>query len=243
MRTLLLLLGFIALSACKKEKNNAEKAVENTTVVEQESPQWEVLFDGKTFKGWHVYLTDSISDEWAIEDGALFFNPKKDRTEGGKNIVSDKEYTNFKLSLEWKISKGGNSGIFWGVKEDVKYKEAYETGPEIQVLDNLNFLDTNSKHKAGALYDMVSPSKDTTKPIGEWNTCILYINQKTNEGKVWLNDVLIVEFPVNGENWNEMVANSKFKNWDGFGKFTTGKIGLQDHGNKVWYRNIKIYEL
>jgi len=244
MRILLIFLGTLAFTACKKENKTTEEAVETTTTIIAEANAWKMLFDGKTFEGWHIYMTENLpDDEWSIEDNAMVFNPNPNRTEGGKNIISDKEYTNFKLSLEWKISKGGNSGIFWGVKEDTNYKEAYETGPEIQVLDNINFLDTNSKHKAGALYDMVSPSKDTTKPIGEWNTCILYINHKTNEGNVWLNDVLIVKFPVNGKNWDEMVAHSKFKDWEGFGKFTTGKIGLQDHGNKVWYRNIKIQEL
>jgi len=161
-------------------------------------------------------------------------------------MVTDKDFTNFKLSLEWKISKDGNSGVFWGVKEDAKYREAYETGPEIQVLDNSGQSDANigiGKYGAGALYDMVAPSKDETKPAGEWNKYVIYVNHKTNEGTVWLNDKKIVEFPVNGESWDEMVAKSKFKDWDGFGKFATGKIGLQDHGNKVWYRNIKIQEL
>ncbi len=243
-RLILIVVTLLTLIACKKEKTNTEKVEETMSDVVQESNEWETLFDGKTFKGWHVYLTDSISSEWSIENDALFFNPKKDRTLGGQNLVSDKAYKNFKLSLEWKISKGGNSGIFWGVKEDLKYKEAYETGPEIQVLDNINYHgDLKKNQEAGALYDMVAPSKDVAKSAGEWNVCVISINHKTNEGKAWLNDVLIVEFPVNGEGWNAMVANSKFKDWEGFGKFTTGKIGLQDHGNKVWYRNIKIKEL
>ncbi len=244
MRILLIFLGILAFTSCKKEKKTIKKVEENTTAQTQESDEWETLFDGETFNGWHIYLAGSVSSEWSIEDGAMLFNPKEDRTLGGQNLVSDKDYTNFKLSLEWKISKGGNSGIFWGVKEDSNYKEAYETGPEIQVLDNINYPgDLKKNQEAGALYDMVSPSKDVAKPAGEWNTCIISINHKTNEGKVWLNDVLIVEFPVNGKNWNEMVAHSKFKDWEGFGKFTTGKIGLQDHGNKVWYRAIKIKEL
>jgi len=244
-KTIFIVVAILTLTACKKGKASTEKVEETISGIVQESNEWETLFDGKTFKGWHVYMTDSISSEWNIEDGALFFNPKEGRTQGGQNLVSDKDYTNFKLSLEWKISKGGNSGIFWGVKEDAKYKEAYETGPEIQVLDNINYPDKNLRknQEAGALYDMVAPSKDVAKLAGEWNKCIISINHKTNEGKVWLNDELIAEFPVSGKGWDAMVVNSKFKDWDGFGKFTTGKIGLQDHGNKVWYRNIKIKEL
>jgi len=244
MRILIFFIGILVFSACKKEKKNIEIVEENTTTAVQETDEWKTMFDGKTFNGWHVYLTDGVSSEWTIEDGALFFNPKENRTQGGQNLVSDKAYTNFELTLEWKISKAGNSGVFWGVKEDAKYKEAYETGPEIQVLDNVNYPgDLKKSQEAGALYDMVAPSKNVAKPAGEWNAFIININHKTNVGKVWLNDVLIIKFPVNGKKWNEMVAHSKFKDWDGFGKFTTGKIGLQDHGNKVWYRNIKIKEL
>jgi len=243
MKTLQIFLLLLALVACKKEKKNIETAEDNTTNTVQKNNEWETLFDGETFKGWHVYLTDSISDEWSVEDGAMMFNPKEGRTEGGKNLISDKTYTNFKLLVEWKISKGGNSGIFWSVKEDTIYKEAYETGPEIQILDHLNYPDPDKKHHAGALFGLVGSKQEHTNPIGEWNTFVISINHKTNKGKVWLNKVKIIEFPVNGKNWNEMVEHSKFKDWDGFGKFTTGKIGLQDHGSKVWFRNIKIQEL
>jgi 3-keto-disaccharide hydrolase len=245
MKNLVLIVLLVStFYACKQVPNESK---EEEVVVEKTEPKWVNLFDGKTFDGWHIYNAEGkINDEWNIENGVMFFNPKEGRTSGGKNLVTDKDFTNFKLSLEWKISKDGNSGIFWGVKEDAKYREAYETGPEIQVLDNSGQSDSNfgiGLHGAGALYDMVAPSKDVTKPVGEWNKYIIYVNHKTNEGAVWLNDEKIVEFPVNGEGWNEMVAKSKFKDWDGFGKFTTGKIGLQDHGNKVWFRNIKIQEL
>jgi len=250
MKKLTIIIAIILVFvACKKEHSKTTKAKENIEpqMQTENSDNWIVLFDGTSFDGWHEYMTQGeISDEWSIENNAMFFNPKEGRTVGGKNIVTNTEYTNFKLSIEWKISNAGNSGIFWGVKEDAKYKEAYETGPEIQVLDNLGHPDakvSDKLHQAGALYDMVEPSKDVTKPAGEWNKYIISINHKTNEGKVWLNDVKIIEFPLNGDGWDAMVANSKFKDWDGFGKFTTGKIGLQDHGDKVWYRNIKIQEL
>lgn len=229
--------------ACKqKTKEVVEEAVtKNDSASESE---WISLFDGKTFNGWHIYNNGEVTNPWSIEDGAMVFNGRKGSTE--YNIVTDKEYTNFKLSIEWKISEAGNSGILWGVKEDKKYSHPYDTGPEIQVLDNEKHPDAkiNGKlHQASSLYDMIAPSQDVTKPVGEWNVCEIYINHKTNEGKAWLNGVLMVEFPVEGEKWETMVNNSKFKEWEGFGKFQTGKICLQDHENKVSYRNIKIKEL
>ena len=124
-------------------------------------------------------------------------------------------------------------------------KQPYETGPEIQVLDNDKHPDAKNgtSHQAGALYDMVSPNKDVTKPIGEWNTCVIMVNHKTNKGSVMLNGEIMVEFPVNDPEWGVMVAKSKFADWEHFGKYTTGKIGVQDHGDGVAFRNIKIREL
>ena len=132
-----------------------------------------------------------------------------------------------------------------GILEDEKYGQPYETGPEIQVLDNIAHPDAKNgtTHQAGALYDMVAPSKEVVKPVGEWNSYVITVNHKTNEGSVVLNGKEIVTFPVNGEAWEAMVADSKFADWEGFGKYATGKIGLQDHGDIVAYRNIKIKEL
>lgn len=214
------------------------------TKASPEENNWVNLFDGKTFKGWHNYLSGSISDEWQIEDGAMVFNPNPDKDHGVNNLVTDNDYTSFILSLEWKISEGGNSGIFWGVKEDEQYAVPYETGPEIQVLDDINHPDGEKEtHRSGALYDMLAPSQNVVKKVGEWNTCVIEINHNTNSGKIWLNDINVVSFPVSGSQWDAMISKSKFKDWPGFGKFKTGKIGLQDHGNKVSYRNIKIKEL
>ena len=226
----------------KKDKTETPEINVQTEV--EKSSDWVSLFDGKTFKGWHNYATDSISDQWQIKDGAMVFTPHPDKQGGVNNLVTDNSYTNFKLSLEWKISEAGNSGIFWGIFEDDKYSVPYQTGPEIQVLDNLKHPDREKEtHRSGALYDMIAPSHDVTKKVGEWNTCVIEINHKTNTGNVWLNNVNTVTFPVNGNEWDVMVSKSKFKDWPGFGKYKTGKIGLQDHGNVVSYRNIKIKEL
>lgn len=233
----------------KNEKNNKEMPEEEMTeegLKKKKEGDWIVLFDGTSFDGWKGYLKDSVPDAWKLEDGAMVFYPPENRGEGESyNLVTDREFSNFILSLEWKISEGGNSGIFWGIKEDEKFNQPYETGPEIQVLDNEKHPDAKNgtSHQAGALYDMVAPSRDITKPIGEWNTCVITINYDEQQGSVMLNGEEIVTFPVSGELWDVVVSKSKFADWEGFGKFPTGKIGLQDHGDKVSFRNIKIKEV
>lgn len=250
MKKLVLFMAVAAMVACKDNKETAETEVEKeveTEVVEgkeaQAEAEWEILFDGTNYDQWRGYGAQEVYDNWTIEDGAMAFTPGE---EGGKNIISKNTYTNFVLSLEWKISEAGNSGIFWAVVEDEKFKEAYETGPEIQVLDNTGHPDAKigeGTHSAAALYDMIAPPEDNTKPVGEWNLCVLEVNHKTNLGKVTFNGKELYTFPVHGEEWDAMVADSKFATWEGFGKSQTGHIGLQDHSDKVWYRNIKIKSL
>ncbi len=224
------------------KKDITEDSIVEQTAEKEENPEWVSLFDGETFDGWHLYNGDSIPSSWKITDGAMVYTPIEDAPK--ESIVTDKNYTDFILSLEWKISEGGNSGFFWGIYEDKKFGEPYSTGPEIQILDNDKHPDGQYEtHRAGSLYDMIAPSELVVNKVGEWNICALEINHKTNTGKIWLNDVHIVTFEVNGEGWKNMVKNSKFKDWQGFGDYTTGKIGLQDHGNQVSFRNLKIKEL
>ena len=239
----ILFLVFTTIIACKDKKEKNKVTEKKTEKIVQKDTPWQVLFDGKNFNNWRGYNSDNMYPEWTIDNGAMAFTPGK---YGGKNIITKKEYTNFILSLEWKISEAGNSGIFWGVFEDAKYKEAYQTGPEIQVLDNERHPDAKiggKLHQAGALYDMVEPKHDVVKPAGQWNKCVIKIDYKNNIGVVTLNGTEIENFQVKGSKWDAMVAHSKFATWDGFGKHHTGHIGLQDHGNKVWYRNIKIKNL
>ncbi|TXG38504.1 3-keto-disaccharide hydrolase [Seonamhaeicola maritimus] len=234
MKTLIYILFiFTIFLSCKENNNNTQASIQG---------EWETLFDGSSFDNWKVYLKEDISSAWAMEDGAMVL----DKADHSNNIITKSKYTNFILSLEWKIAEGGNSGVFWGVHEDENLNQAYQTGPEIQVLDNERHPDAKANpkyHQAGALYDMVQPSQDVCKSAGEWNACEIKINHKTNQGSVKLNGTLIVKFPVHGQAWDAMVLNSKFKGWEHFGKYHTGHIGLQDHGDKVWYRNIKIKEL
>ncbi|MEZ4857477.1 MAG: DUF1080 domain-containing protein [Flavobacteriaceae bacterium] len=250
MKKIILLASLVIISFSCKEKvsNNEEEVAEAEPMTEnaQDTTQeeWIILFDGTSMEHWRGYLKEEMPAEWSIEEDAMAFTPG---TEGGKNIISKDTFTNFVLSIDWKIAEGGNSGIFWGVFEDPKFPEAYQTGPEIQVLDDAKHPDSfvgNGTHKAGALYDMIAPNNlEAVKPAGEWNTCVIEVNHNTNRGKVTLNGIEIVTFPVNGEAWDAMVENSKFKDWEGFGNYPTGHIALQDHGDKVWYKNIKIKKL
>ena len=246
---LLLSISVLAFSCKDKEKNSSEKKEETaevTTKQETKDDEWTVLFDGTNLDNLQLYGNDNSIENWKIEGDALVFHPPAERPKDTHyNLVSKKEYTNFVLSIDWKISEGGNSGIFWGIKDDGTYGQPYETGLEVQVLDNEKHPDAKNgtDRQAGALYDMVAPNKDVTKPIGEWNTAVITINHKTNTGSSVLNGVTVAEFPLKGKEWNSLLENSKFNGWDGFAKYKTGKIGVQDHGDIVSYRNIKIKEL
>jgi len=245
--TCLILIAFGCKDKTEKAMDKmAEETMKANGTEKEASSEWVMLFDGTSFDGWKEYGADGVSENWKIEDGAMVFYPPSERQNGvSHNLVTENEFTDFVISLEWKISEAGNSGIMWGVAEDAKYDQPYMTGPEIQVLDNDKHPDgkNGTSHQAGALYDMVSPSDDVTKPVGEWNTMLLTINNDKKQGNVVLNGTEVVSFPVGNELWNEMVAKSKFADWEGFGKFVTGKLALQDHGDMVAYRNIKIKEL
>ncbi|PTM12031.1 MAG: DUF1080 domain-containing protein [Bacteroidetes bacterium] len=242
-RLLSVLILAIIISGCKDNSKTSEEKITQIEVIDKVDSEWTILFDGSNFDNWRGYLKDDMHSDWTIEDGAMLFTPGE---QGGKNIISKDKYTDFVLSIEWKIAEGGNSGIFWSVFEDEKFSEAYQTGPEIQVLDNAKHPDAKvagGTHTAGSLYDMIACPEEIINPAGEWNLCVLEINHKANLGKVTMNGKEIMTFPVHGEKWDSMVTNSKFNGWEGFGKYQTGHIGLQDHGDKVWYKNIKIKEL
>ena len=218
----------------------------NVLTDQQKTEGWQLLFDGESTKGWHKYGGKPVGSAWKVADGALYLDTtikENWQIKDGGDIVSDSAFENFHLKLEWKIAKDGNSGIMFYVHEDtVKYKWPWETAPEMQVLDNNGHPDSKIiKHRAGDLYDLISCSKETVKPAGEWNLAeVKCLNGKLD---LFLNGENVVSTTLWDDNWKKLVAGSKFVKMPDFGTYKKGKIGLQDHGNAVWYRNIMIKKL
>ena len=228
------------LWACKNEVKNTEEPVS----LENNNDDWTNLFDGESFDGWHTYLQDTISSQWQIEDGVMFYKPDPNKNQGMNNLITDKTYKNYELSLEWKISVDGNSGVFFGVLEDEKYVVPYMTAPEVQIRDYTNIPDfTDKQQMSGAIFGIVGIEKDVANSAGEWNHFLIRIDHENNEGSVTLNKEEVARFPLHGEEWKTLVKNSKFKDWEGFGITQEGHIGLQDHAYGVWFRSVKIREL
>jgi hypothetical protein len=229
-----------------KTEMNTEQISINQLTDAQKADGWQLLFDGVSASGWHKYGGGPAGNAWKVADGALYLDTatKNDGlVKDGGDIVSDSVYSNFDLKLDWKISKNGNSGIMWYVHEDsAKYKYPWQTGPEMQILDNEGHPDGKIiKHRAGDLYDLISCSVETVKAPGEWNQ----VEIRADKGKLdlFLNGTNVVSTTLWDENWKKMIAESKFKEWPDFGTFQEGKICLQDHGNMVWFRNIMIKRL
>lgn len=200
------------------------------------------LFDGKTTNGWHTYGKTFVGKGWQVEDGAIHLVPAAKQKDDG-DLVTDKEYENFHLKVDWKAAPKTNSGILFQIHEQPgKYDQTYRTGPEMQVIDNNGHPDAkNVKHRAGDLYDMIVSSSEVVKPVGEWNTAEIIVNRGTLEFR--LNGVKTVSTTQFDASWAALIQGSKFAKWEGFGTFKKGKISLQDHGDEVWYRNILIKEL
>lgn len=251
---LFLILCSITISCSRKpEKQEATEEMDKTAAMDakpmhntQVASEWMSLMQPDSFDGWHIYQNESgEKGGWSVENGVFVFDSGKATGEGDKSLMTDKEYTDFVFYVEWKVSEGANSGIMWGVKEDAKFSNPYITGPEIQIIDPNVYKNKPDQilYDAGALYDLKAPEKMIVKPAGEWNSYEITINHKTNEGKVSINGENVLSFPLAGQEWEAMVAKSKFKDWEGFGDFATGKICLQDHPGVISFRNIKIKTL
>jgi hypothetical protein len=217
----------------------------NVLTPAEKASGWQLLFDGKTTAGWHGY-NKQPTKAWVV-DGCLL---KSAGTEGNygsdlrADLVTDEEYTDFELSLDWKATKGGNSGVMYGVVEDPKYKAAWMTGPEYQLIDDVGFPEKLEEwQKAGANYAMhvADPKQKVLKPVGEWNTTRIVV--KGSHVEHWLNGKKVVEFERWTPQWNALRDSGKWKEAPDYGKFKTGPIVLQDHGSVFWFRNVKIRPL
>jgi hypothetical protein len=214
----------------------------NTLTAKEKAAGWQRLFDGTSTTGWHGYNKQDIK-AWAIEDCSL----KTTGTEGNygsdkrPDLVTDAEFTNFELSLDWKATAGGNSGVIYGIIEDPKYQAPWMTGPEYQLMDDVGFTeDVKPSQKAGSNYGMHPPDdrNKTLKPVGEWNTTRIVVNGPHVEH--WLNGKKILEFERWTPEWKALRDAGKWKEYPDYGAAKTGRIALQDHGSIFWFRNIKI---
>jgi len=184
---------------------------------------------------WRGFKKDKLPNGWKMSDEGVLTH-----TKGGGDIVTDKQYQNFILELDWRISEGGNSGIFFHVSED--HDSVWLGGPEMQILDNEAHKDAmNLKTSAGSNYALYAPCKDVTKPVGEWNHVKLVVDGSHVEH--WLNGTKLLEYELWSDDWKARVAASKFKDMPPYGLGKTGHIALQDHGDLVSFRNISILEL
>lgn len=234
-----ILLLFTHCGPSTQQRDNVEE-IDEIIVTEEE---WITLFDGNSLTGWTSYGKDKPGEAWEAKDGVLFLNiDKKKEGAAAGDLVTKETFADFHLMLDWKISKNGNSGIMFHVVDDEKYNAPYYTGPEYQLLDNDGHPDGKiTTHRSGDLYDLIESSKEAAKPVGEWNQTEIIVQ----DGKLqfFLNGTKTVETAMWDEDWNQMVAESKFKDMPGFAKYREGKIALQDHGDDVWFRNIKIKRL
>ncbi len=239
-----ILLLLPAAIACSATKKTTGPAALNELSKAEKKDGWQLLFDGTTKNGWHVYNNRTDGSAWKVADGTLYLEPEArgPRGEGAGEFITTDSFENFHLKLEWKLTEGGNSGIIFLAREDSKYRYAYITGPEMQIIDNDKHPDAkNIKHRAADLYDFITAQPENVRPIGEWNQVEIVLNK----GKLDLyqNGAKVVSTTMWDANWEAMKAQSKFKNTPDFGAFKKGHIVLQDHGNKVFFRNIKIKNL
>jgi hypothetical protein len=196
--------------------------------------EWRTLFDGRSLDAWRGFKKDSVPAGWQVVDGALT------RVGEGGDLITKDAFGDFELTLDWKVAEGGNSGIMYRVTEDAA--ATYETGPEMQVLDDARHKDGQSRlTSAGSAYGLYAAPAGVVKPAGEWNAVRIVV--RGNQVEHWLNGTKVVEYELGSPDWEAKVKATKFKQWPGYGRAASGHIALQDHGDRVAYRDIKIRTL
>ena len=206
----------------------------NTLTAAERAEGWRLLFDGEHLDQWRGFHQETLPDGWVAQDGLLV------RTEGGGDIITRESFRDFELSLDWMVREGGNSGVMFRVSEEVD--RTFEGAPEMQILDDAVHPDGgNPLTSAGANYAMHPAPRGVVHPAGEWNTARLRV--EGNHVTQWLNGQQMVDYELHSDDWNRRLAESKFTEWPEYGTFPEGHIALQDHGNWVAFRNIKILVL
>ncbi len=247
--TLAFCIFLFMITSCRLKGHN-NNGIDSSLVVKappvMPDSGWISLFDGSSLNGWHTYGKKAAGKAWNIDSGSIHLQPGAKngyQTSGGGDLTSNDEFGNFDLKLEWKIAKKANSGIMIFVQEDTaKYKETWYTGPEMQVCDPDSNEDAHSyKHEAGDIYDLIASKRMSANPALEWNQVEIISNQGRLD--LYLNDVHIISTGIWDDAWKKLIANSKFKDMPGFGSFHSGHFALQDHGEEVWYRNIRVHKI
>lgn len=221
--------------------------VHNTLTEKEKKEGWVLLFDGKSISNWHTYGKKGVGPAWQIKDEALMLNSTNragNKTAGGGDLATNETFQgDFEFKIDWKVSPLANSGLFLFVQETPKYKEIYHTGLEIQVTDNEIHKNAkaDNKHRAGDIFGVISTSLNEAKPTGQWNE--MHVILSKGRLKVFLNGFEIHNINLNSAEWKKMIAESGLKDAPVANGKYSGKIGLQDWGSSVWYRNIKIRKL
>ncbi|GIW93506.1 MAG: glycosyl hydrolase [Pirellulaceae bacterium] len=216
--------------------------VPNTLTDQERQAGWRLLFDGRTTSGWRAYRGKEVPTCWKVEDGVLLSRPEPGDTRG--DIITVDQFDDFELRWQWRMTPGGNSGVVYRATE--AYDFMWQSGPEYQILDNQRHLDgLNPLASAGACYAVFAPSRDATKPVGQWNDSRLVVSGKHVEH--WLNGELLLQYEIDSDVWKAHVKTSKFYltayGQGTWGKAERGHIGLQDYGGAIGFRNIKLRPL
>jgi hypothetical protein len=236
----------IALGACNFSGRKGANYQDSTKTAQTKPGEWVNLLADSTMAGWHTYGKGPVGAAWKLHNGELHLDASKKadwQSAGGGDIVTNDEYENFDLKVEWKISRAGNSGVMFYVHEDTsKYKYPWQTGPETQIADNKENEDGKLiRHRAGDLYELMSIDKEIVNPAGHWNKTEVI----SNKGKltILVNHEVVLQTMLWDAKWKKLIAGSKFKEWPGFGTFKKGRIALQDHGADVWFKSVEIKKL
>ena len=228
--------ALVVLGACAPVNRSSSEApgagsAPNVVSDADRAAGWRSLFDGRAATGWRAYRGTELPAGWQVVDGTLT------RVAQGGDIVTVDEYENFDLVLDWKVEPGGNSGVFYRATEATE--SIYENAPEMQVLDDARHRDGQSPlTSAGSVYGLYPAPRGVEKPAGEWTTARVLVNG--NHVEHWLNGTRVASYELGSADWAARVAAAKFKDWPSYGKAARGRIGLQDHGDRVAYRNIRV---
>ena len=222
----------LSIGGCATSASRGSDTAMNTLTEQESSAGWKLLFNGTTTNGWRNYRKPAIGPGWTVSDGLLVRSG-----ENAGDIITNDQYANFDLALEWRVAEGGNSGIFYRATEEGNY--VWQSAPEMQILDDARHSDGKSTlTSAGSNFALYEAPRGAVNPAGAWNSARLLVNG--NHVEHWLNGKKLLEYELGSAEWKDCVAKSKFNTMPLYGKAPRGHIGLQDHGDKVEFRNIRI---